>query len=187
MATPPKTPTGTATPPRRKPAARKPAAKPRAPKAVAAADGATAPTTKPAAAKAPAARVPGRRGPGRPPKSATGAPATRAKPKTTATATKPAGRPAAAAKTAAKAAKTAAKAVAGSAPAKLVADTREKVGNPNFFGALIGGVVAIGAAVTGIFFATRKPAPGTKAHQADGTDSSASFKAGIADEGTIPE
>jgi hypothetical protein len=63
--------------------------------------------------------------------------------------------------------------------------------------AVIGGV---GAALTAGLLALRgstpftgahddlaEPNAGQKAHQADGTDSSASFEAGIADEGTIPE
>ena len=56
-----------------------------------------------------------------------------------------------------------------------------------------GGLVAMAAtALAGMtfgFLKFRKQDAGSKtsAHQADGTDSSASFEAGIADEGTIPD
>ncbi|MEV9359198.1 hypothetical protein AB0188_26435, partial [Klebsiella pneumoniae] len=58
--------------------------------------------------------------------------------------------------------------------------------------AIIGGIAAAGAAAAALF-TLRSSAPkveplnpGEHAHQADGSDSSASFQAGIADEGTIP-
>ena len=59
--------------------------------------------------------------------------------------------------------------------------------------AVAGGVAAIGAAATALLTlrgsapkdaVKGKPAKG--AHQTDGSDSSGSFKAGVADEGSVP-
>ena len=142
MAQPPKTPA----PPRRKPAVRKTTRatprKPAAPKAKAN-DAGAATTPKPAAVRKPAAR-------------------TRA---TTATRVKAAASDAAktvstkatkAKDSAVKAASTAAHAVADSAPAQFVGDARDKMGDRNFFAALVGGVAAVGAAVAGIVLALRE-------------------------------
>ena len=48
------------------------------------------------------------------------------------------------------------KSVTDSAPAQFVADTRERMGDRNFFASLIGGVAAVGAAVAGVLFALQK-------------------------------
>jgi hypothetical protein len=49
--------------------------------------------------------------------------------------------------------------VAQSTPVQKVADTRERMGDRNFFAAILGGAAAIGAAIGGIFYALRDGNP----------------------------
>jgi hypothetical protein len=189
MARPPKTPSdgdsSTPTPPRRRAASRKSTSTPTpSPAPAASSEGGETPSEAPKR--------------GRPRKSAASsaptAPAVKSPPKRSRSTGAASSRKAPAKRTrTASATSTAKRAVTNSAPAKLVTDTRDKMGDRNFFAALIGGVAAFGAALTGIILATRKTGLAsdatepTSAHQPDGTDSTASFNAGIADEGTIPE
>ncbi|MBN2971638.1 hypothetical protein JW805_06365 [Roseomonas aeriglobus] len=64
-----------------------------------------------------------------------------------------------AAETVSDAASSARRSVAQSAPAQKVSETRDKMGDRNFFAALIGGAAAIAATVGGILYAVRDGKP----------------------------
>lgn len=74
-----------------------------------------------------------------------------------------------------------------------VAKATEAVGGRWGAAAIAGGVAAVGAAAALLTLRGSTPRKGKRpgaegaAHQPDGADASASFQAGIADEGTIPE
>jgi len=78
--------------------------------------------------------------------------------------------------------------------AKAIASTATKPGNrTKMIGGIAAGMGAAGAIIAGVLFTRRRPAndgaplSGAKAHQADGTDSSAELAANIADEGLVPD
>lgn len=88
--------------------------------------------------------------------------ATRATTAAKSAATKVSRRASKAAETVSDAATSARRSVAQSASAQKVSDTREKMGDRNFFAALIGGAAAIAATVGGILYAVREGKPVAK-------------------------
>ncbi len=160
MADTPQNPPAPPAPPRRKaatgarkstrPTPAKPKSAAKAKPAAAADETPTAP-----AAKAPAPRA----APARKPAAAKSKPRVRTPDSSIAdSATKKAGK---AAKRVADTTSTTRRAVAQSAPLRQVGKTRDRMGDRNFFAAIIGGVAALGAAVGGLYYALRDGHPNT--------------------------